>query len=92
MSFNEQNRNTILFSLLVGLGITLITGLIPNKSLIGATYFGWPLAWRIRLILAPQQNMWKINAFWFIVDFVIYSLIIFLVIYIAQNKTRIKNT
>jgi len=44
----------MLLSVIGGVAITLLLGFIPSRTLTGATHHGFPLAWRIRLVLHPQ--------------------------------------
>ena len=80
------DRKTLLISLLRGTGITLITGLLPRDTLLGATHYGWPMAWRIRLALAPQYDPWRILPIWFIIDAGVWSLFAFLLEYYLQKR------
>lgn len=73
--------------MLTGLGITWITGLVQKYVVQDTMSYGWPFAWRIRLILDSQVILWKVNPLWFIVDFTFYGLLIFLVSYILQDRT-----
>ena len=70
-------RVTIL-SLIGGVVITLLTGLLPNMPtpLLGASHYGYPLAWLVRLILAPEYFPWHVDALALIVDVLIWTLIV----------------
>jgi hypothetical protein len=74
-----DNKKTLI-SLIGGIGVTLITGLIPNRTLLGATHYGWLLTWRIHLVLAPQHNPWKILPVNFLLDTVLWGIIIFIIL------------
>lgn len=60
-----------------GTGITLLTGLIPNTKpgQVGATNYGFPFAWLIKLIIAPQYFPWQANMLNFAVDILIWTVI-----------------
>jgi hypothetical protein len=75
------DRKTLLISILRGTGIALITGLVPRNNLIGATHYGWPIAWLVHLVLSPQHNPWRIMPIWFILDALIWSIFAFLLAY-----------
>ena len=79
-------RKTMLISLLKGTLIALITGLVPRNTLVGATHYGLPMAWLIRLVLSPQYNPWRILPVWFILDAAIWSLVVFLLKYYLKRK------
>jgi hypothetical protein len=79
-------KKTIIISLFAGVGITLITGLIPRRVLVGGTHYGWPMAWLVRLVLAPQYNPWKVIPVWLIVDVVLWSLVVFLLYNFILNR------
>jgi hypothetical protein len=81
-----MDTKNLLISLLGGIGITLITGLVPRTTLLGATHYGWPMAWRIRLVLAPQYNPWRMLPIYIVLDTVLWGLIIFLIIYYAKRR------
>jgi len=49
----------IVGSILCGLVLTLVTGLIENRppaSIIGATHYGYPLVWRVTMMVLPQAT------------------------------------
>ena len=67
---------------MAGLVITLITGLINTtpSGLVGATWYGWPFAWRIVPVTATPTANYEISKFigdlivWFVVAFVLMFL------------------
>ena len=84
-----MNVKFAVYSLIGGLVITLLTGLISNTpaKLVGAVHYGYPLAWLIRLVIAPEYFPWRVNILNLIVDIVIWSIIVFIIIF-AVAKTR----
>lgn len=83
------DTKTLLVSLFGGTGITLITGLIPRKALIGATHYGWPMAWLIRLVLAPQHNPWRVSPVWLVADVTLWGLVVYLLVsYMRKSGKR----
>jgi large-conductance mechanosensitive channel len=72
-------KKIVVAALIGGLVITLITGLVNTtpQDLVGATWYGWPLAWRIIPVVLQPQASYKIGEFvgnviiWFVVVFVI---------------------
>jgi hypothetical protein len=53
----------VIFSLIAGVVITLLTGLLLNMPapLLGAEHYGYPLPWLFRLILAPEYSPWHVD-------------------------------
>ena len=49
------------FSVIGGLVVALSTGFLTNTVLLGAEHYGYPLAWLIRLVLAPEYSPWRVN-------------------------------
>lgn len=82
------NKNCI-YSIIAGIVITLLTGLISNTeaTLVGATHYGYPLAWLIRRVLAPQYFPWRINIVSLIIDVIIWTLVIGIILY-AFRKSK----
>jgi hypothetical protein len=78
--------NKLLVSLVAGVIVTLITGLVQNKVLIGATHYGWPIAWRIIRVLAPEHNPLKIIPLWFVIDTAFWAIIFYLIFHYTRNQ------
>lgn len=66
-----------------GLIVTLITGLISNTPamLVGATLYGYPLPWLVRMVVSPEYNPWKIIPENLIADIIIWNIIVGIIIY-----------
>ncbi len=65
-------------AIIIGIAITVISGLLnvtPGGGFVGATWYGYPTAWLIYRVLAPQYSPWAFNwtnfaidvVFWFVV-------------------------
>jgi uncharacterized membrane protein len=74
------SRKTVSCALLLGVVITLITGVVnTTPGILGALWYGWPMSWLKRLVIAPQYNPWRVTfgslfidiVFWFIVCWII---------------------
>jgi hypothetical protein len=67
-----MNVKTLLWAIVGGVAITLLTGLLSNtpEPWVGATFYGYPMPWLTRLVLAPEYLPWKIDALGLIVDLV----------------------
>jgi uncharacterized membrane protein len=69
----------------LGIIFALATGLIVTTPpmLVGAVWYGYPLAWLYRMIVAPQYNPWTIDyanlaydlAFWIVIFVVILMIL-----------------
>jgi nitrate reductase NapE component len=83
-----STTNRLIVSILGGEIVTLLTGLFPNtpEMLVGAVYYGFPIAWLFRMIVAPEYNPWRIDFLKFLADVVVWS-VIFLVIVFILEKT-----
>jgi hypothetical protein len=66
-------------SRLVGLALaggtvcTLLTGLYPLRTPMGATHYGFPLAWLTRLVVAPEYFPWRVNWPELVVDLLVWT-------------------
>lgn len=89
-----MNKKDILIPVIGGIIVTLITGLIPNtpSMLVGATHYGYPLAWLTRLIIAPEYFPWRLNLLNLVADIIIWVGIITIILgaLSATRRTRTK--
>ena len=76
-----------------GVVVTLLSGLYnstPPGLVVGAAWYGLPLTWVRRLVVAPQYNPWKIGITGLIVDLifwiVIAGVVIFVITYAMSSK------
>lgn len=74
----------VIKSAVVGAIITLATGAVQNTpaNLLGASWYGWPLVWVRKLVIAPQYNPWVISWYSLIGDFIFWSIIAGIIVYI----------
>jgi len=85
MNFNMcMKYKIIIYSILTGWFITLITGFFPNVFLSGVRYWGYLLPWSRAMAYsrALLDIMW-VN---FIVDIVIWSVLIYLALVSVEEK------
>lgn len=91
------------YSILIGLVITLITGIFMNarfvgefpnlkyatQPLLGVSYWGYPLAWIKQVVYpnAPKQIIW----FNFVVDWIIWSGIVFAFMKMSFKKQKLQS-
>jgi hypothetical protein len=88
-------KNTVI-SVVSGAVITAITGEFNSTpgQLIGASWYGYPLSWLTKRVLAPQYNPWFINYTNLVGDVLIWSgivcVILILIKYGCDEKLCIK--
>jgi hypothetical protein len=80
----------VLMALVGGIAITLATGLMPNTPgmLVGARWYGYPLAWLIRMVVAPEYFPWKVEIVGLIADIVVWTLIVLVILLVAMRKPK----
>lgn len=80
----------VLMALVGGIAITLVTGLMPNTPgmLVGASWYGYPLAWLIRMVVAPEYFPWKVEIVSLIADIVIWTLIVLVILLVAMRRPK----
>jgi len=83
-----MNSKALLTSVLGGVTVTLLTGLISNtpSMMVGAVHYGFPFAWLVRLVVAPQYFPWQVNAVNIVFDVTVWSLIIGIVLSVLKKK------
>ena len=85
---NAMNvKNHLLTSVLGGEVITLLTRKLPNVRPMpaGATQYGYPFAWLIRLQIPPEYFPWRINPANLLVDIAIWSVVVGIVLFAVQR-------
>ena len=85
-----NTTNRLLVSIFGGEIIALLTGLFPNtpQMMVGAEWFGFPLAWLIRMIVAPEYNPWRIEFVNFLADVVVWSVILLVIVFIVEKVRK----
>ena len=80
----------VLMALVCGIAITIVTGLMPNTPgmLVGAMWYGYPLAWLIRMVVAPEHFPWKVEIMGLMADIVIWTLIALVILLVAMRKPK----
>ena len=56
--------------------------------LVGAEHFGFPLAWLFRLVIAPQYNPWRMDLLNFLADIVVWSVIVFVIVFVLEKTSK----
>lgn len=85
-----NTTNRLLVSIFSGEIITLLTGLFSNtpQMMVGAEWFGFPIAWLIRMIVAPEYNPWRIEFVNFLADVVVWSVILLVIVFIVEKVRK----
>jgi hypothetical protein len=85
-----NTTSRLLVSIFGGEIITLLTGLFSStpQMLVGAQWYGFPLAWLIRMIVAPEYNPWKVEFLNFIGDVIVWSVVLFVIVFIADKVRK----
>jgi hypothetical protein len=80
-------KRIVILSVVGGVLITLLTGLISSTPpmLVGAVWYGYPLAWLFRLILAPEYFPWRVDVTALLVDIVAWSVVVAVVLFIVKK-------
>jgi ABC-type nitrate/sulfonate/bicarbonate transport system permease component len=78
-------------SLVGGIGVTLLTGLLENtpEMLVGAAWYGYPLAWLVRRIIAPEYFPYVVRPLRLLVDIAFWAIIAGIILF-ANTKIRKK--
>lgn len=76
-------------SVIGGVAVSLVTGIVPSTpaGLLGARWYGLPLSWLIKRVLAPQYNPWYVNYVGLGIDIVFWAVAVCAVL-IAVGRKR----
>ena len=77
----------IISSLIIGIVITLITGLFTHPDIVGANWWGYPLTWLTQAVLSPEYSP-PLNINWLnlIIDIVVWTIIAFVILVAIFRK------
>lgn len=77
-------KKIIVVAVIIGFVITVITGFINTtpSGLLGASWYGWPLAWRIVPVVQHPESQYNVTKF--VADFIIWSVIAGIVLKIGS--------
>jgi len=81
-----MNTKFVAFSVIGGIVVTLLTGFVTNTVLLGAEHYGYPTAWLMRLVLAPEYFPWRVNVLNLIVDLVVWAIIAGIVVAVLTRR------
>ncbi|MFC5368866.1 hypothetical protein [Salinirubrum litoreum] len=68
-----------------GIVLTLLSGLVPVRTLAGGVHYGLPMAWLVRRILAPEFFPWRVNWLGLVVDIVVWTVILALLLVVSER-------
>ena len=85
---NMVNVKLLLSAIIGGVVVTLLTGLIPNAMLLGATHYGYPFAWLFRLVLAPEYYPWRVDALFLIADLLVWIVVARIVLFALKRGKK----
>ena len=87
----KSGTKNLIFAIIGGIIITLITGLFEHtpSGLMGAVWYGYPLAWLVQMIVAPQYFPWVVRPFRLIIDIVVWAIVVWIILF-AISKTKKK--
>ena len=80
----------LILAAIAGVVITLLTGLVENTPgmLVGAVWFGYPLAWLVRMIVAPQYFPWVVRPYRLIADIVFWGIVAAIVLFAYTKVSK----
>jgi len=85
-----MNARSVLISIVGGVVITLLTGLVVTTPpmLVGAQWYGYPLPWLYKLVIAPEYFPWKADLVNLVADIIFWTVIVGIVLFIVQKARK----
>ena len=86
----KANGKTVIFAVVGGIVITLVTGLINHtpEMLVGAVYYGYPFAWLEMLVIAPQYFPWVVRPVRLILDLVVWTIVVWVILFLVSKARK----
>jgi len=77
-------------AVVIGVAITLLTGLVENTPamLMGAVWYGFPFAWLVRMVVAPQYNPWVVQPLRLIADIVAWTVVAWVILFVVTRSRK----
>ncbi len=87
-----KTLKAIIGGVIGGVVITLASAVYnaTPTGLVGATWYGFPLSWLYKLVVAPQYNPWTINYTGLVVDLVVWFVVVFIVLMLVSMTMKKK--
>jgi hypothetical protein len=83
-----MNRSRLVgFAFGGGVVLTLLTGLFPLRTLMGATHYGFPMAWVSRRVLAPEYFPWRVHWLGLVVDLFVWTAVVFAIVFVYTRRS-----
>ena len=81
---------TLILAVIGGIVVTLVTGLINRTPamLVGAVYYGYPLAWLEMLVVAPQYFPWVVRPIRLIIDIVVWFIVVWVILFVISKVRK----
>lgn len=85
-----MKTETVLVAILGGIVITILTGLGENMPtmLVGAVHYGYPLAWLIHLVIAPEYFPWQVDYANLTVDIIVWIIVVWVVLFALSKRKK----
>jgi hypothetical protein len=82
-----MNVKTLIPVVVAGLAITLLTALVSNTLpvLMGATHYGFPVAWLFRLVIAPEFFPWRVDITHLLTDTAAWAAAVAVLVFTAKR-------
>ena len=82
-----MNVKIVILVVVAGLVITLFTGLVSNTPamLMGATHYGFPVAWLFRLVIAPEYFPWRVDIAHLLIDTATWAAVATILVFTAKT-------
>jgi hypothetical protein len=86
----NANLKLLLFAVIGGVLITLLTGLINHtpEMLVGAVYYGYPFAWLEMMVVAPQYFPWVVRPVRLVLDIVVWAVVLWVVLFVVFKARK----
>ena len=90
----KSSMKMLIYAVVAGVVITLLTGLIGNtpemggQPLMGAVYFGYPFAWLEMMVVAPQYFPWVVRPLRLILDVVVWTVVVWVILFVVSKVKK----
>ena len=70
--------------------ITLATGLINHtpEMLVGAVYYGYPFAWLVMFVIAPQYFPWHVRPVRLVLDIIVWAIVVWIILFVVSKARK----
>ena len=77
-------------AVVIGVAITLVTGFVGHTpdGLMGATWFGYPLAWLVEMVVGPGYNPWVVRPLRLIADMVAWTVLAWVILFVVARSKK----